>query len=257
MNLKCAVSIRRIAVSLALAFLLAVCARTSIAQAAATDNGPANAKPDQQIYQTLYLANANDQQSLNDIQTDLRNMLPRAKIYGVVSQRAISIRGTQEDIEMAQKMVSDLDRPRKVYRITYTITDTDGGQPKTSQHYTLIVASGDRTVSKQGARVPIITGKTGEGAGPQNTQVQYVDVGLNIEASLTASSNALNLRSKVEVSSVAGPSLGAGAPDPNIRQTVLDQMSALVPGKPLTLGSLDVPGSSRHEEVDVVAELVQ
>jgi hypothetical protein len=38
---------------------------------------------------------------------------------------------------------------------------------------------------------------------------------------------------------------------------VLDGLSALVPGKPQILGSFDVPGNTRHEEVEVVAELVR
>jgi hypothetical protein len=42
-----------------------------------------------------------------------------------------------------------------------------------------------------------------------------------------------------------------------IRQTSLDGSSILMPGKPLVLGSLDMPGSTRHMDVEVVAELVK
>ncbi len=44
---------------------------------------------------------------------------------------------------------------------------------------------------------------------------------------------------------------------PVIRQTTLEGTSTLVQGKPLVLGSLDVPGSTRHQEVEVVSELVR
>ncbi len=218
---------------------------------------PAETKPDPEIYQTLYLANATDAQSINDIQTALRNTLPRARFYSVHSQGAITVRATPDDIQLAQKVLADLDRPRKVYRLTYKITETDNGQSKGTQHFTLIVATGDRTVFKQGDRVPIVTGKSGGGATPQDSQVQYADVGLNIDASLTASSDALTLRTKLEVSSLANQSAGTGARDPDIRQTVLEETAALVPSKPLVLGSLDVPGTTRHEEIEVVAEPVR
>jgi hypothetical protein len=48
-----------------------------------------------------------------------------------------------------------------------------------------------------------------------------------------------------------------GPQDPVVRQTVLEVTSALAPGKPLLLGALDFPGSTRHQEIEIVAELVR
>jgi hypothetical protein len=39
------------------------------------------------------------------------------------------MRGTAEDITLAQKVLADMDRSRKVYRLTYSITEMDGGKP--------------------------------------------------------------------------------------------------------------------------------
>jgi hypothetical protein len=47
-----------------------------------------------------------------------------------------------------------------------------------------------------------------------------------------------------------------GAQEPVVRQTVLEGTSFLTPGKPLVLGSLDIPGSARHLDVEVVMEQV-
>jgi type II secretory pathway component GspD/PulD (secretin) len=264
MNLKCAAHprLRLIAVCFFFLFVFAFVARTALAQTPETGAKPADAKSadtktDEQDYQTFHLTYATDQNSLNDIQTDLRNMIPRAKIYGVQSENAITMRGTADDIAMAQKLIADLDKPRKVYRLTYTITDSNGDPSKSDQHYTMIVASGDRTVFKQGDRVPIITGHTGDNPTPPSTDVQYIDVGINIDASLTTSADALSLRTKFELSSVANPSAGAGASDPDIRQTVLQETSSLMLNKPLVLGTLDLPGTTRHQEIQVVAELVR
>jgi type II secretory pathway component GspD/PulD (secretin) len=258
MNLKCAACprLRLLFVCSTLLLALALFTRTASAQTPDADTKPAETKPDQQPYQTFYLTYATDRQSLNDIQTALRNMIPRAKIFGVETNKAIIVRGTADDIVMAQKLIADLDKPRKVYRLTYTISDMDNPS-KGGQRYTLIVASGDRTTFKQGDRVPIITGRTGDDPAPPSSQVQYVDVGTNIDATLSTSADALTLNTKFELSSVANPSAGLNAGDPDIRQTVLQETSTLMPGKPLVLGSLDLPGTTQHQEIQVVAELVR
>ncbi|MGO9337801.1 MAG: hypothetical protein ACLPY1_09865 [Terracidiphilus sp.] len=237
------------------ALTLACLAPCAVAHAQSADIKAADAKPDTETYQTLYLTNLTQQNDLNDIQTDLRNMLPKAHLYGMSSQNAISIRATPEDIQTAQKILSDLDRGKKLYRLTYTINESDSGKHTGAQSFTLIVASGGKTTFKQGSRVPIVTGVSGDPA--SGTQVQYVDVGLNIEASADGYMDGLRLRSKVEQTNVADEKSGVGTQDPIVRQTVLDGTSTLVPGKPLILGSLDVPGTTRKQEIEVVAELVK
>lgn len=203
--------------------------------------------------QIFYLKNATRQNDLNDVQTDLRNMLPMAKIYGVQSQNAISIQGSDEDLAQAEKIISELDRPRKVYRLTYTITEFDGGKRVGAEQFVVVVASGGRGILKQGSRIPIVTGTVDASAAVQNTQVQYQDVGLSIDASLDGES----LHSKVEQTGPADEKSGFGSQDPIIRQSVLDETSNLASDKPVVLGSLDLPGSTRREEIAVASELVR
>lgn len=71
------------------------------------------------------------------------------------------------------------------------------------------------------------------------------------------SAEGLQLRSKVEQSSMADEKSGIGAQDPVIRQSRLEGVSTLAPGKPMVLGSLDIPGTTQHEEIEVVSELVR
>src|ERR1700678_2524513 len=78
---------------------------------------------------TFYLANTNLQNESNEIVVAIRNIVdPSAKIYLVPSQNAIVMRSTPENLALAQKLISDLDRPKKVYRLTYAITEIDGGK---------------------------------------------------------------------------------------------------------------------------------
>jgi type II secretory pathway component GspD/PulD (secretin) len=209
------------------------------------------------VYQTLYLTNITANNDANDLQTDLRNMLPNAKLFYVPSQSAISLRGTPEDIALARKILADLDHTKKIYRLIYTITETDGGKLIGAQHFALIVASGSRSELKQGSKVPIVIGSASSGTAPQNSGVQYVDVGLDIDASLDAYADGVKLRTRLSQSSVAEEKSGVGTQDPVIRQTTLEGTSTLVQGKPLVIGSLDIPGSTRHQQVEVASEIVR
>jgi len=206
---------------------------------------------------TFYLANTNQSNEANEIVTALRNMLdPSVKIYLVPSQNAIVMRSSPENIALAQKLIGDLDRPKKVYRLTYAITEIDGGKRVGTQHIAMIVAGGQRTVMKQGNKVPIVTGSTTEGNSTQST-VTYLDVGLNFDATLDESVNGVRLRTKVEQLSLAEERSGVGTQDPVIRQTSVEGTSILTEGKPLILGSIDIPGTTRHLDIDVVMEAVR
>jgi general secretion pathway protein D len=66
----------------------------------------------EQAVQTFYLTNAWQQNDLNDVQTALRNVMPSAKVYGVQSQNAIVMRGTPDELLLAQKLINDLDKAR-------------------------------------------------------------------------------------------------------------------------------------------------
>jgi len=238
-----------------LALLLA---QPACAHAQAADTKSTDPAPSAETYQTIYLNNLTQQNDLNEIQSALRNMLPKAKLYGIPSQNAIAVRGTAEDVQLAQKICADLDRAKKVYRLTFTIHDAESGQHGDAHHFVLVAASGGKTTFKQGSKVPIVTGAYDAATPAQNSQVQYQDVGLNIEASVDAyADGGLRLHSKVEQSSVAEEKSGMGSQDPIVTQTVLDDTSHLTPGKPFVLGSIYIPGSARQQEIEVVADLVR
>jgi len=232
---------------------LMMCAAGVSAQTKDTEQKPADAKYEYGNYQTFYLTDPPEARVANDIQTDLRNMVPKARIYYEASRNAISVRGSADDIQLAQKVLAEIDAPRKTCRLTYTITDTDNGKRVGTKSFALIVTHGEKTVLKQGIKVPIVTGMADKESSGQESQVQYEDVGLEIEASL----DGVKLSTRVVQSSLADEKPGVSAKDPVFRQTVLDLVATLEPGKPLVLGSIDVAGSTRHEEIAVVSEVVQ
>jgi type II secretory pathway component GspD/PulD (secretin) len=244
-------------IGIAILLLLAPLASHAYAQSPAAklaDLDSAHEKPS--TYKTFYLNNVIRQQDANEIVTDLRNILPMPKIYYVPSQNALSIRGSADDIALAQKILADLDRPHKAYRLTYTLTETGSGQPDGDQHVTLVASSGGTTDFKQGSKVPLVTGTYPDGSQPSHAEVQYQDIGLEIEATLSGYADGVHLRSKIAQSYVSDEKSGIGMQDPVFRQTVLESTATIVPGKPLILGSLDIPGISRHQQVEVTAEAI-
>jgi type II secretory pathway component GspD/PulD (secretin) len=210
---------------------------------------------------TFYLANISQQNDANEILVAMRNMLdPHVKVFFVASQNAITLEATPEQFDLAQQIIHDLDRPKKAYRLTYTVTEFDGQRSVGTQHFAMIVVAGQHTSLKQGDKIPVATGSynpTNSATNGVQTQFTYLDVGLSIDATLDESVNGVRLQSKVEQSSLGEPSTIAGIQEPVVRQLVLQGTSFLTPGKPVILGSIDIPGTTRHDDIAVVMDQAQ
>ena len=214
------------------------------------------AKANTCVEQTFYLNSVSQSNDSNEISSALRNMLPSdVKVFLVSSRGAILIQATPEQLTLAHALLLDLDRPRKVYKVTYTIFELEAGKRVSTQHFSVAAKDGERVTLKQGSKVPIITG-SGSKENPGATQVQYLDIGMNFDTTLSSTATGGVLKSKVEQSSVAEEKSGVGPQDPVVRQTSLEGTSVLTLGKPLMLGSIDVPGSTRHLDIEVLMELV-
>lgn len=252
MKQKCRVA-GRVVIFAALTLPLALFAQSTNAQTA--DSHHSESQQGSKEYKTFYLTHAVQPRDFNEIETVLRNLLSRARVYGVPSQNALLIYGTPDDLALAQKVISDTDRTPKTYRLTYTITEMKDGASEGTRDVSLVVADGGRATIKQGSRVPIATGVPNSER--DAVQMQYLDVGLSIEASVDGAPDHLRLHTRVERSSVAEGKTVAGTRDPVIRQTSLDDVSNIGQGKAVVLGSLNVPGSSRQEEISVQSAVVQ
>jgi type II secretory pathway component GspD/PulD (secretin) len=212
------------------------------------------------VLKTYYLTNTSEQRDANEILIAIRNVTdPSVRIFLVASRNAIEVLATPDQQAVVEKIIADLDRPRKIYRLTFTLADSDNGKRVGVQHFSIIVAAGQRTTLKQGSKIPVLTGST---KNPGDTQFQYLDIGMSFDISLNDSPGGLLLKAKVEDSAVGNPSeygngtSGPLAQEPIIHQTALEGSSIVTIGKPLTLGSVDVAGSTRHLDIEVVAEPV-
>ncbi len=210
---------------------------------------------------TLYLTNVTQQNDAMEILVAIRNILcPSTKVYFVASQKAIVIEATNAQILEADKIIHDLDRPAKTYRVTYTLTELDAGKTVSTEHYSILLGDGEHTSLKEGNKIPIATGTYSPDNAPSSatqTQFTYLDIGMNFDATIAVSGNSVHLKSKVEDSSLDQPVTIAGVTEPVVRQSVLDGTSFLTLDKPAMLGTIDVPNSTRHIDIAVVVEQVK
>jgi len=235
------------------AYVLSTAAVAAIAVWSAPGSAAQGSEKQPMSYQTFHLKNATSQNAANDIQTTMRNTVPDAKIYYAATENALAVSGRPEDLAQAQRILEDLDKPQHVYRVTYTISD---GHSE-ARHITILVTPGRRGSAKQGSRVPIMTGSYKVGsAEPSNTQFQYADIGLSVEASIEGYGEGLRLMSKIEQTSVSEQKSNVGIQDPVVDQSVLESQSALISAKPALLGSLETR-DGRRMDVQVSTEVVQ
>lgn len=165
---------------------------------------------------------------------------------------AAGLSGAQSTAKAAEPTQGGNTRP---YRLVWTITETDAGKQVGTQHFAMAILSSGRTTMKLGSKVPVVTGSySPNSTAAVQTQFQYIDVGLNIDANLDEVAGGLRLRSKVEQSSVADEKITGDVREPIIRQAVMEGTSVVSLNKPVRLGSLDVPGSTRHLDIEVELE---
>jgi len=207
---------------------------------------------------TIYLANVTTQIEANEILVAVRNMAdPGIKIYLTATQNAISFGSYPQEIDRMQALIHELDKPRKNFRLTYTVAVVEDGKTIGTQHFSMVAADGQRTTLKEGDKVPVATGSFSTDNAASQTQFTYLDVGMNFDATVNSIATGIAIKTKVEQSSIGSTSTIANVTEPIVRQSVLETVTIAPLGKPLMLGSIDVPNSTRRLDIDVLIEQIK
>ena len=215
----------------------------------------AQPSPEQNRIQVFHLTNVAQALDATEILNGLRGMADtHDKVYLMPSTNDIVVFAPPEELMLIGRLIVELDKPKPTYRLTYTLTELDNGKRIGVQHFAMVVVTGQQVVLKQGDKIPILTGNCNKDSTTQQTEFTYIDVGMNIDATLDRFAGGLRLRSQVEQSSAVPPLPNSVAQDPVIRQSKLQGTSVLTPGKPQTVGSIDIVGSTRHIDIEVIAE---
>ncbi len=78
----------------------------------ASDNPAKRKEVEQSVIKTFYLANLSQPTELQDVVNALRQILEISRIQPLPSQGALVVRGTPDQVALAEKLVSDLDKAR-------------------------------------------------------------------------------------------------------------------------------------------------
>ena len=142
------------------------------------------------------------------------------------------------------------------YRLTYTLTELDGSRQVASHRYAIVLDAGrdhGPTSLQLGTKVPVETGEVQGGSASQT--ISYIHVGMGIQASLLRAANGLELSTRIDQSAV--DSEQTLAKSPIIRAASFDSNVLLNEEKPLTLGTVDMPGTTRVLQIQVVLTKVR
>ncbi len=78
----------------------------------AQDTKPKRQELEQSVIKTFYLENLSQPTEVQDVTTTLRQILDITKVQPLTSQGAVIVRGTPDQVALAEKIVNDLDRAR-------------------------------------------------------------------------------------------------------------------------------------------------
>jgi general secretion pathway protein D len=133
----------------------------------AADNPAKRKDLEQSVIKTFYLANLSQPTELQDVVNALRQILEISRIQPLPTQGAIVVRGTPDQVALAQKLVGDLDKSKAevvvdvaVMQINRDKARTLGISPPTSATVALQANVGT-TTSTTGTTTSSTTGTTG------------------------------------------------------------------------------------------------
>lgn len=164
----------------------------------------------------------------------------------------------QESTPAAQDQAKAPEPAPQFYHLEFVVQETGvDGKPTNSRTYsgTLSTSRNDRGFSmRTGSRIPVATGTDNN----KNTQFQYLDVGVNIDArDAREAGEKLALSLNAEISSLAGTQTISGVNEPVVRQNRW-QAAVLVPiGKPTVVFTSDVLDSKGGMQLVVTATAVK
>jgi hypothetical protein len=132
------------------------------------------------------------------------------------------------------------------YRLDYLMYELEDGKRTNERTFTINAATNRRATGiRVGTRVPIPAGDKG---------VNYIDVGLLLNATLDETPDGLMLQTRADLNSVvpAGDT-SARANEPLLRQLVAEAWNPLTLGKPILVSVIDDVNSKKRFQIEVTA----
>jgi general secretion pathway protein D len=97
----------------------------------AADNPAKRKELEQSVLKTFYLTNLSQPTELQDVVNAIRAVLDVQRVQQLLSQNALVVRGTPDQIALAEKLVEDLDKPRPEVIIDIAIMEVSKDRSRT------------------------------------------------------------------------------------------------------------------------------
>ena len=96
----------------------------------AEDNATKHRDYDDDVVRTFYIRNATSVQEFQEIATAIRTVADIRRAFTYTGQKAIVVRGTQDAVGLAEKLVHDLDKPKAEVLIDVIVMQTNSERTK-------------------------------------------------------------------------------------------------------------------------------
>ena len=215
---------------------------------------------EQQIVKTFYLPNLSSLGAFQDVVNSLRAILQIDRVQQIYEENTIIVRGTPEQMALAQKLIDDVNNEAKKkagqYRLEFKINELMAEKKLNSRAYVLLLEPHQVGKLRIGTRVPITTTEK-----DKTIQFQYVDLGKNIDSQvISEGEHSVGLHISVEFSGLAlserttpKSTSQVSHGTPTVQQLRMDTNATVEPGKPTIVGTLDDPVSNRTFQIEVTA----
>ncbi len=166
-------------------------------------------------------------------------MLAAAGSTRAVAQTASAATSPEKLAEKTAKRAS-------LYRVNFVVRELEDGKRINERNFSLLLEEdGYNSSLRIGDRVPLRV---------DDKNLQYLDVGFNLDCRLTEKSGLVELETVIEFSNVASSGVPNNVPlTPTLRQTKYRVHTLVQAGKPTLILSADQFDSKRRLEIEVVA----
>jgi hypothetical protein len=152
------------------------------------------------------------------------------------------------------------ERQHHAYKIDVVLTESEGGKTVNSRSYTMLVNDNDVGRIRQGDRIPInvgsVTPATNQSS-PPTSQIQYMDVGFNLDCVMTSVEDGLYMRTVLDMSTLAPEQAQGTSGNPIVRQQRYQTGSLVQPGKRIVIATVDQLDSKRKLQIETLLTQVQ
>jgi general secretion pathway protein D len=136
----------------------------------AADNPAKRRELEQSVLKTFYLANVSQNTEIQEVVNTLRSILEIQKVQPLPSQGAIVVRGTPDQVLLAEKLISDLDRSKPEVVVEVAIMQISKDKKRNLGLNPTVGTNGTATVSVQdNLNTSTSTGSTSSGTSSGST----------------------------------------------------------------------------------------